>query len=363
MSTRPDPEEEIVMAIDMDKLHEFVGRFIADLGATVAAGSVVVGHRLGLYQALAAGPARADELAARTKTSPRYIAEWLCGQAAGGYIEYDPATDTYSMTEEQAFALANPDGPVYIPGAFVLALGALKAEPSITEAFRTGAGMGWHEQDEDVFTGCELFFRPGYLMNLVSSWIPALDGVEDKLRAGAKVADIGCGLGASTILLAGEYPNSVFTGSDYHERSIEIARKHAGDAGVSDRVSFEVAPADGFSGTGYDLAATFDCLHDMGDPLTAARHVRQALAPDGTWLVVEPFANDAVSDNLTPFGRVGYSFSTMLCIPNALSQSGGYALGAQAGEAAIRQVVTQAGFTRFRRAAETPFNLVYEVRP
>ena len=351
------------MAINTDKLQEFLGRFVADLGATVAAGNVVIGHRLGLYQALAAGPAPAEELAARTETSARYIAEWLCGQAAGGYVEYDPSTGTYSMTEEQAFALANPDGGVYIPGAFVFALGALKAEQRITEAFRTGAGMGWHEHDEDVFLGCEQFFRPGYMANLVPSWIPALDGVQDKLRTGARVADIGCGLGASTILLAREYPNSAFAGSDYHDRSIEIARKHADEARVADRVSFEIATAAGFSGTGYDLAATFDCLHDMGDPLAAARHVRQSLAPDGTWLIVEPYAGDTIIDNLNPIGRLGYNFSTLLCVPNAMSQAGGYSLGAHAGEAAIRQLVTDAGFTRFRRAAETPFNLVYEVRP
>jgi ubiquinone/menaquinone biosynthesis C-methylase UbiE len=324
---------------------------------------VVIGHRLGLYRALAAEPARAEELAERTETSPRYIEEWLRGQAAGGYVDYDPGTRTYSMTEEQAFALANPDGGVYIPGAFVLALGAFKAEQRIADAFRTGAGIGWHEHDESVFIGCEQFFRPGYIANLVPSWIPALDGVEDKLRAGAKVADIGCGLGASTILLAKQYPNSTFTGSDYHDKSVEIARKRAADAGVADRVRFEVAPAAGFSGTGYDLAATFDCLHDMGDPLAAARHIRQSLASDGTWLVVEPYAQDTVAGNLNPVGRVYYNASTFLCVPNALSQPGGYTLGAQAGEAAIRQVVTDAGFTRFRRAAETPFNLVYEVRP
>jgi ubiquinone/menaquinone biosynthesis C-methylase UbiE len=351
------------MAINTDKLQEFLARFIADLGATVAAGNVVIGHRLGLYQALAAQPARAEELAARTETSPRYIAEWLCGQAAGGYVEYDPSTGTFSMTEEQAFALADPDGDVYAPGAFVLALGSLKAEQRITEAFRTGAGIGWHEYGEDVFLGCELFFRPGYIANLVPSWIPALDGVRDKLLAGARVADIGCGLGASTIMLAREYPNSAFIGSDYHDQSIEIARKRAGDAGVADRVTFEVAAAAGFSGTGYDLAATFDCLHDMGDPLAAARHVRRALAPDGTWLIVEPYAGDTISDNLNPIGRIYYCGSTLLCIPNAMSQAGGYALGAQAGEAAIRQLVTNAGFTRFRRAAETPFNIVYEARP
>ena len=351
------------MAIDEAKLGEFLGKFVTDLGATVAAGNVVVGHRLGLYAALASGPATPAALASRTDTNPRYITEWLRGQAAGGYVEYDAATDTYSMTEEQAFVLSDPDGAVYAPGAFVLALGALKAEPRITERFRSGEGLGWHEQDEDVFVGCEQFFRPGYIANLVPSWIPALEGVETKLRDGARVADLGCGLGASTVLLAKEYENSTFVGSDYHARSIELAEKRASDAGVADRVSFEVSSAASFSGSGYDLVATFDCLHDMGDPLATAKHVRQAIAPDGTWLVVEPFAGDTVSDNLNPVGRVYYNFSTLLCVPNALSQHGGYALGAQAGEAAIRRVMTDAGFTRFRRATETPFNLVYEVRP
>ncbi|GAA3225744.1 class I SAM-dependent methyltransferase [Pseudonocardia petroleophila] len=350
--------------MDDSRLMELIGRFAGDLGATLSAGSVVIGHRLGLYRALAdAGPSGAADLAARTGTDTRYLTEWLRGQAAGGYLTYDADTDAYSMTEEQAFAFADPNGPVYLPGAFVLALGALRAEPRITEAFRTGEGVGWHEQHEDVFTGCELFFRPGYLMNLVPSWIPALDGVEDKLRAGARVADIGCGLGASTALLAAAYPNSRFSGSDYHAGSVELARKRAADAGVAARVSFEVASAQDFTGTGYDLAATFDCLHDMGDPLGAARHVRGALADDGTWLIVEPVAADAVADNLNPVGRVYYSASTLLCVPNAKSQPGGYALGAQAGEAAIRDVVTAAGFTRFRRAAESPFNLVYEARP
>jgi ubiquinone/menaquinone biosynthesis C-methylase UbiE len=351
------------MAVDMNKLQDFLGRFVADLGATFAAGNVVTGHHLGLYRALATGPASAEELADRTGTSPRYVAEWLRGQAAGGYVEYDPQTDTYSMSEEQAFALTDPNGGVYIPGAFLLALGTLRAEPRITQAFRTGGGMGWHEHDPDVFTGCEQFFRPGYIANLIPSWIPALDGVEEKLRSGAKVADIGCGLGASSILLAQEYPNSRVTGSDYHDQSIETARKRAADAGIGDRISFEVASAAEFSGTGYDLAATFDCLHDMGDPVAAARHIREALKPDGSWLVVEPYAADEVAGNLNPVGRVYYSASTQLCVPSALSQPGGYALGAQAGEAAIRQLTADAGFTRFRRAAETPFNLVYEVRP
>ena len=354
---------KVINAMNEDKLHEFLGKFVTDLGATVAAGNVVIGHRLGLYRALASGPASPEQLAERTGTTPRYIAEWLCGQAAGGYVTWDRDADRYSLTEEQAFVLANPDGAVYAPGAFVLALGALRAEGRIAEAFRSGAGMGWHEHDEEVFTGCEQFFRPGYIANLVPSWIPALDEVEGKLRAGGTVADIGCGLGASTVLLAQHYPNSRIAGSDYHDRSIELARKRATEAGVADRATFEAAGAASFSGSGYDLAATFDCLHDMGDPLGAARHIRQALKPDGTWLVVEPYAADEAAGNMNPVGRVYYGFSTLLCVPNAMSQPGGYTLGAQAGEAAIRRLVTQAGFTRFRRAAETPFNLVYEVRP
>jgi ubiquinone/menaquinone biosynthesis C-methylase UbiE len=351
------------MALDMDVINEFIGKFAGDLGATVAAGGVVTGHRLGLFQALAQGPATPDELAERTGTDARYVTEWLRGQAAGGYITRAADEDVYSMTEEQAFLLTDPDGPAYLPGAFVLALGALKAEPKITEAFRTGEGFGWHEHNEDVFEGCEKFFRPGYVANLVPSWIPALEGVEEKLRAGARVADVGCGLGASSVLLAKEYERTQVIGSDYHEGSIELARKRAADAGVSDRTTFEVASAQTFTGTGYDLVATFDCLHDMGDPLSAARHIRESLDRDGTWLIVEPFANDDVADNMNPVGRVYYNFSTYLCVPSALSQRGGYALGAQAGEAAIRQVVTDAGFTRFRRAAETPFNLVFEARP
>jgi len=351
------------MAVDEDRLAEFLDRYIADLGATVAAGNVVIGHRLGLYRALAEGPATAEELAERADCHARYLTEWLRSQAAGGYVTYEPADGRYGMTEEQAFALADPDGMLYAPGGFLMALGALRAEPRITEAFRTGAGIAWHQHDEDVFVGCELFFRPAYLANLATSWLPALDGVEARLAAGARVADVGCGLGASTVLLAQAYPQARIIGSDYHDRSIELARKRAADAVVAGRVSFEVASAQTFSGRGYDLVTTFDCLHDMGNPLGAARHVREALAPDGTWMVVEPAAGDRVEDNLDPLGRCGYSFSTFLCVPNALSQPGGYALGAEAGEAAIRQVATDAGFTRFRRAAETPFNFVYEVRP
>ncbi len=351
------------MSIDQDKMQQFLGTFVTDLGATIAAGNVVVGHRLGLYRGLAEAPATADQLAQRTGTDPRYVAEWLRGQVAGGYACYDPATEQFSLTEEQAFALADPGGPLYLPGAFVLALGALRAESQITDAFRTAAGMGWHEHHEDVFSGCEMFFRPGYIANLTTSWIPALDGVAGKLAVGGRVADVGCGHGASTVLLAQAYPMARIQGSDYHQASIDTARKRAADAGVADRARFEVASAQTFSGTGYDLVATFDCLHDMGDPAGAARHIRQALDADGTWLIVEPLAGDTLADNLNPVGRVYYSFSTFLCVPNARSQPGGYALGAQAGEAAIREVAEQAGFTRFRRAAETPFNAVYEARP
>jgi ubiquinone/menaquinone biosynthesis C-methylase UbiE len=351
------------MTVDQDKLMGFIHQFAGDLGATIAAGGVVIGHRLGLYRALAEGPATPEQLAARTDCSPRYIAEWLRGQAAGGYVDYDAATGVFSLSEEQAFALADPDGPVYLPGAFVLALGALRAEPRITEAFRTGAGYGWDQQEDDVFDGCELFFRPGYLANLVPNWIPALDGVEERLRAGGRVADVGTGEGASAVLLAQAYPEATISGSDYHEGSIERARKAAADAGVGDQVDFEVASAQVFAGSGFDLVTTFDCLHDMGDPLGAAQHIRAALAPDGTWLIVEPAATDTVEGNLNPVGRIYYSFSAFLCVPNALSQPGGYSLGAQAGEAAIRDVVTDAGFTRFERVAETPFNNVYAARP
>jgi ubiquinone/menaquinone biosynthesis C-methylase UbiE len=349
--------------IDMDTLMAFVGAFVGDLGATVGAGNVLLGERLGLYRALAQGPADARTLAAATGTDPRYVEEWLRGQAAGGYVEHDAVTGTFSMTPEKAFALTDPAGPVFLPGAFELALGALKALPEIEHAFRTGAGYGWHQHDQDVFTGCERFFRPGYLMHLLGEWIPALDGVGAKLERGARVADLGCGHGASTVLMAGAFPASTFVGSDYHAGSIEAARIRADEAGVSDRVRFDVAGAQALADHDLDLVTTFDCLHDMGDPLGAAQHVRRSLAADGTWMIVEPAAGDTVADNLNPVGRVFYSFSTFLCVPNAVSQPGGYALGAQAGEAAIRQVVTDAGFTRFRRVAETPFNHVYEARP
>ncbi len=349
--------------VDAEKLDAFLEHFLADLGATYAAGSVVIGHRLGLYRALAVGPATPEQLAERTLCHPRYLAEWLRCQAAGGYVGYDAATGLFSLSAEQAFALTDPAGPVYLPGGFVLALGRLRAEPRITEAFRSGTGVGWHEHDRDVFLGCDMFFRPGYVANLTTSWIPSLTGVEAKLATGARIADIGCGLGSSAVLMAQAYPNVTITGSDYHDASIDLARTRADEAGVADRVSFEVASAQTFSGCGYDLVTSFDCVHDMGDPLGAARHVRETLASDGTWMIVEPAAGDRVEDNLNPVGRIYYAASTMACLPNALSQPGGYALGAQAGEDAIRQVVTDAGFTSFRRAAESRFNLIYEARP
>jgi SAM-dependent methyltransferase len=351
------------MAIDQGKLMEFLHKFVGDLGATMAAGNVLVGDRLGLYRALAERPMLPHELAERTGTATRYVDEWLRGQAAGGYVEYDPQAKAYSLTAEQAFALTDPDGAVFAPGAFELALGALRAQDKVTEAFRGGAGVGWHEHDEEVFSGCERFFRPGYAANLITSWLPALDGVEAKLNAGARVADVGCGHGASTTLMARAFPNSGFTGSDYHEGSITQARKRVADAGLADQVRFDVASAQTFDGGPYDLVTTFDCLHDMGDPVGAARHIREMLAPDGTWMVVEPYAGNCVTDNLNPVGRVYYSFSTFLCVPNALSQDGGYSLGAQVGEEAMRRLAADAGYARFRRVAETPFNIVYELRP
>jgi len=352
-----------VAPVDMDKLNEFIGRFVADLGAAVHTGMVVIGEKLGLYKALAAGPMSPAELAARTHTDERYLREWLASQAAGGYITYDERSQKFSLTEEQAFTLANEDSPAYLPGAFELALGSLAAVPRIADSFRSGAGMGWHEHDDAVFHGCEKFFRPGYAANLVSSWIPALTDVKQKLEAGARVADVGCGKGASTLLMAKAFPKSRFFGFDYHDKSIEAARESAKRAGVADRVTFEVAPAKKFPGKDYDFVAVFDCLHDLGDPVGAASHVRQSLAKDGTWMIVEPFANDQLKDNLNPVGRVYYSFSTLLCTPCSRSQEVGLCLGAQAGEHKIREVVKAAGFTRFRRVAVTPFNIVYEARP
>ena len=348
---------------DMEKLNAFLGRFVNDLGATVHAGMVVIGEKVGLYKALAQGPMSSKELAKRTGTDERYLREWLASQAAGGYIQYDESSDKFSLSEEQAFTLANEDSPAYLPGAFELALGSLAAVPRIAESFRTGAGMGWHEHADDVYHGCEKFFRPGYAANLVSSWIPSLSGVKEKLERGARVADVGCGKGASTLLMARSFPKSTFCGFDYHDKSIDAARESANRQAIADRVTFDVAKAKEFPGENYDLVAVFDCLHDMGDPVGAATHIRKALAKDGTWMIVEPFANDQLKDNLNPVGRVYYSFSTLLCTPCSRSQEVGLCLGAQAGEKRIREVVSAAGFGSFRRATETPFNIVFEARP
>jgi 2-polyprenyl-3-methyl-5-hydroxy-6-metoxy-1,4-benzoquinol methylase len=353
------------MSINEEKLHQFLGACVNDFGATMHAGLVVIGESLGLYKAMAKtdAPLTSAELAARTGTSERYVREWLNAQAAGGYVSYDAENQAYFLSPEQAFALADETSPAYLPGAFLLAVSAVRAVPELTERFRTGEGFGWHEHDAGLFRGTEMFFRPGYAANLISSWIPALNGVEEKLKAGAKVADIGCGLGASTVLMAQAYPNSTFIGFDYHDKSIEMARERAREGNVSDRVSFEVAKAKDFPGDGYDFITYFDCLHDMGDPVGAAAHVRESLASDGTWMIVEPFAHDDVKDNLNPIGRAFYSASTLLCTPASLSQEVGMALGAQAGERQMRDVIMQGGFTHFRRATETPFNLVYEAKP
>ncbi len=350
-------------ALDMDKLNAFVGQFVADLGATVHAGMVVIGEKLGLYKALAETPLSSSQLAAKTKTDERYVREWLASQAAGGYITYDEKNEMFSLNQEQAFTLAAEDSPAYLPGAFELALGSLAAVPRIADSFRTGAGMGWHEHQDGVFHGCEKFFRPGYAANLIRSWIPALQDVGEKLQRGARVADVGCGTGASTLLMAKAFPKSRFFGFDYHDKSIQAARQAARRDGLDDRVFFEVSKAKEFPGKGYDFVAVFDCLHDMGDPIGAAEHIRQSLAPNGTWMIVEPFANDRLKDNLNPVGRVYYSFSTLLCTPCSRSQEIGLCLGAQAGESRIRDVVTAAGFNRFRRATETPLNIIYEARP
>jgi len=351
------------MAIDEGRLNEFMGRFVGDLGAVMHAATVVVGDRLGLYKGLADGATDVEALARLTETDPRYLREWLSAQAASGYVQYDPATERFSLSEEQALALAQEGSPAFIPGAFQIAVAQFKAIPKMTQAMRTGLGLGWHEHDVSLFHGTERFFRPGYAANLVSQWIPQLEGVEARLHAGAEVADVGCGHGASTLIMAEAYPQSRFIGFDYHAPSIEHARRAAQAAGVHDRVRFEVARAQDYPGDEYDLVAFFDCLHDMGDPVGAAAHVRKSLKPDGTWLIVEPYANDRLEDNLNPVGRIYYSASTFICTPASRSQEVGACLGAQAGEARLRGVVTEGGFRHFRRATETPFNLVLEARP
>jgi SAM-dependent methyltransferase len=355
-ATSPQP-------IDQSKLHEFVMRAVGEMGAAMNAALIVVGDKLGLYKAMSgAGPLTSAEVAAKTGTTERYVREWLNAQAAGGFVTYDAATARYNLPPEQALALADETSPVFLPGFFEIVAACVKDEAKITEAFRTGKGVGWHEHDQCLFAGTERFFRPNYRAHLVAEWIPALGDTESKLKAGARVADVGCGLGTSTILLAQAYPKSTFVGSDYHPKSIEMARDAAAKAGVSDRVKFEVAKAKDFPGKDYQLVAFFDCLHDMGDPEGAARHVRETLAPDGAWMIVEPFAHDKLEDNLNPIGRVFYGASTMLCVPASLSQEVGTGLGAQAGEGRLTKILRSAGFTKVRRAAETPFNIVLEAR-
>jgi SAM-dependent methyltransferase len=352
------------MALDMQKLDELLGRGVVDFGATMHAALIAIGDRLGLYKALAqSGPMTPQQLAEKTGTTERYVREWLSSQAAGGYVTYDKSSGRFSLTEEQAFVLADDNSPAFLPGAFQVALASTRSLDKIADAFKTGKGVGWHEHDPELFVGTERFFRPGYAANLTTSWIPALDAVESKLKRGARVADVGCGHGASTVLMAQAYPASTFTGFDYHQASIDTANERARKAGVADRVKFAAASAKTYPGDGYDFVTFFDCLHDMGDPVGAAAHVLQSLANDGTWMIVEPYANDKLEDNLNPVGRVYYSASTLLCTPCSKAQEVGLALGAQAGEGRMRDVVLSGGFTRFRRATQTPFNLVFEARP
>ena len=350
--------------IDPDKLNALLGQAVADMGAAMLAPLIVIGDRLGLYRAMADGtPMTAAELAKRTGTAERYVLEWLNANAAAKYIDYDSATHTYSMSAEQSFALAQDNSAVHLPGFYHMVASSMKDEEKLTEIFRTGKGFGWHEHEKGLFEGCERFFRPGYLANLTTQWIPALDGVEAKLRNGARVADIGCGHGASTLLMAQTYPKSEFFGFDYHDASIERAREKAAAEGLKDRVHFDVAMAQAFPGKDYDFVACFDSLHDMGDPAGAAKHVRQAMAEDGTWMIVEPHAGDDVASNLNPVGKIFYAASTVFCVPASRSQEVGAGLGAQAGEKRIADVVKQGGFTRFRRATETPFNLIFAAQP
>jgi SAM-dependent methyltransferase len=351
-------------AVDPDLLDAFVGQVVTDLGATISAGLVAIGDRLGLYRSLAAdGPLTAEQLAERTATAVEYVRPWLANQAAGGYVDYDAATERWSMSPEQVAVLADPDSPALFTGAMQLALGVLRDVPAITERFRSGRGFGWHEHDADLFEGTERFFRPGYVDNLAAAWLPALDGAVPVLERGGHVVDVGCGHGVSTILMAEAFPASTFIGVDYHEASILVARRRAEAAGVSDRVEFAVADAADLPADSADLVTMFDCLHDMGDPVGAARAARTVLSADGWLMLVEPAAGDRLEDNLHPLGRVFYGASTLVCTPNSLSQPGRRALGTQAGPAVLTSVLHDAGFTRVRVATTTPVNLILEARP
>jgi SAM-dependent methyltransferase len=355
-------------SVDEAKLNDLVGRMLGDMGAALNGSLVLLGDKLGLYKSLAgAGWISSHELARRAGAAERYVREWLAAQAASGYVAYDAGTNRFALEPEQVMVFADEDSPVFLAGFFDIAAAAFRAEEKLNAAFHSGAGVGWHEQDRCLFCGTERFFRTGYRHHLVTEWLPALDGVTARLEQAGRVADVGCGHGASTIIMAKAFPNARFFGFDYHAPSIEKARAAAHEAGLSDRVTFEVADGKHLPGAGpdagYDLVACFDCLHDMGDPVGVAAHIHSALAPDGTWLIVEPKAGDRLADNLNPVGRIYYAASTMICIPASLSQDVGLALGAQAGEAKLRDVVTAGGFTRFRRATETPFNIILEARP
>lgn len=352
------------MAADPNKLEAFMGKMAGDMGAAMSASLVVLGDRLGLYKTLAkTGPSTSADLAAKAGVNERNLREWLAAQAASGYVDYDPATSKYALNDEQAAIFADEDGPAFMAGGFDVISAMFQDEPKVAEAFKTGKGVGWHEHCPCLFRGTERFFRPGYNANLVDAWIPALDGVEARLKAGVTVADIGCGHGASTVVMAKAFPNSRFVGFDYHRPSVERAREVAREEGVDDRVSFETASAKDFPGEDYGFVTIFDALHDMGDPVGAARHIKNSLSADGTFMLVEPNAHDELTDNLHPLGRIFYSASTMICTPASMSQEVGLALGAQAGEARLKKVAQEAGFTRFRRATETPFNMVLELRP
>lgn len=351
------------MEINEQKLNGLIGKAISDFGAAFHAPLILIGDRLGLYREMAgAGPVTPGQLAARTGTTERYIREWLNAHAAAGYVDYEPESRCYSLSPEQAMMFADENSPAFLIGAFQTAVAAAKIQPALERAFRTGGGVGWEQHDHQLFHGIERFFRTAYVTHLTSEWIPALDGVKQRLEAGARVADIGCGFGASTILMARAFPNSRFIGFDAHPESISAARQRAAAAGVQNRVEFEVATAKNFPGDNYDLVTTFDALHDLGDPVGAAAHVRTTLAAHGTWMIVEPFAEDRTEDNFNPIGRASYAASTLVCTPCSLAQEVGLALGAQAGEARLRAAVMEGGFSHFRRATQTPFNLILEAK-
>jgi len=364
MNTTMPPDTPAAAAPDPDRRTAFIGRMLGDIGAAMGAPNVLRGDRLGLYKALAgAGSTDAAALARRTGTHERLVREWLAAQASAGYVECDAEAGTYALSPEQAMVFADESSPVFMAGAFEVIASAWRDEPKIAEGYRTGRGLGWHERDPCLFCGTRRFFRPGYLHNLVQSWLPALDGVVAKLERGALVADVGCGHGASTLIMARAYPHSRFIGFDYHPGSVEAAREAAAAEGLADRVSFEVAAAKEVPSQGFDLVCCFDCLHDMGDPAGAARHLRGTLKPDGTWMVVEPLARDSLQENMNPVGRIYYGASAMICTPASLSQEVGAALGAQAGPRRLSEVIRQGGFSTVRIATETPFNMVLEARP